>query len=1409
MSNRYKSVPFSICLLVFITLSTVAHGQNWPKMFAKSNDKYETGDYGKAKKYSSKIIKKATKKLGAENKYLASGLVLDAQIDWAGGMHKQMEEKLNRAISMSAKVNGETSADHALLLYEASKVWADYGHFVNAEKLLTDSKRAFAASGASNETMDIKLALVEVRVMKGMGFYAQLIKFANPQLDKIQNAYRMAKSKDEVASLKENYGEMLMHKADAYRLMGDYLRSDSSFIYTQQWINKELGKNPLIYSQTLFLNAKLLEENGINAQALPDLYQDAMKNTVRIHSPSHVARLEMMESLIRSYWRIDNFSKTSNNTDVYRSAINKGFDKNSLHKSKLETLPMDINAPSTKIFQQETSAALKARSSLYPDIHPERLELFEFAYKTARLNNNAKNAESYLAEIIRIQKELLGETAPQYHLSKVKMANYFVDFTDRFADAKTIYEESFHGVVEKEFAQGHVEYVEILNHLAQFYEENDNFSMASKTLDKALAVSRVKYDNKDVNYGVELDKIASLQMNIGEYEKAEKNIAEAERILEKPESLDHTLFYTNLLTTKARMLVIQGLYDEAEELLFESEKIKIKTGLNRLASTGQNSQDLAELYYYLGRYKSAEDLITFHLKKTETQYGKTSRQLIKPLVLMAKLKLASGEYSESEVLVRRSFNIASTIFPETSSKLANSLLTLSRLYTTLGDYEKAEQYIRQAIATQEKQFGRSHVDVGKSLAQLGMIKFYQAAPVKQQEDLLKEAEQIVGAKLGNKNPQYAEILRDLATVSIYAGKYDIALSYLDEAWAIWKDRIGKRNNINAAIINTLKGDIHYQKREYSRADNFYQDGLKTYEKFFSSSHPEYVKVLSKLAKTYYMNGDIRKAQTTIDQTLGNYQEFIKTYFPALSEREKAKFWNTIKSDYEFYNTLILTRVDRKEELVGNIYNNALLTKALLLNSSIKIRERILSSSDSVLINLYNDWQTKKELLTYALSLSTDQLTQNGINPGQLAQQVESLEKELSLKSEVFGKGYDNKVLTWEDVKNSLKENEVAVEVVRFRYFDHDFTDSVMYAVMYVKNDRRSKPELVLLKNGADLEGRYMKLYRNSIRFRIEDQYSYNQYWKPIADAVGAASTIYLSADGAYNQINLEAIPAGDGKYVLDNSNIVLVSNTKDLVGRADKKVARAPGDNLALMFGDPVFYVKSTGADAATKKELARSIGMDEVQRLPGTRAEVVELKKLLTDAGWKTKDYLDGLAAEGEVKKIDNPRVFHIATHGFFQPAVVESNIFAGLNEAKAYDNPLLRSGLMLAGAGDILNQSAYNYNIESGILTAYEAMNLNLDRTDLVVLSACETGLGEVEAGEGVYGLQRAFLVAGAKTIIMSLFKVSDEATQELMVKFYEKWLATGDMRKAFIDAKKEIRNEYQDPIYWGPFVMIGLEQ
>jgi CHAT domain-containing protein len=170
-------------------------------------------------------------------------------------------------------------------------------------------------------------------------------------------------------------------------------------------------------------------------------------------------------------------------------------------------------------------------------------------------------------------------------------------------------------------------------------------------------------------------------------------------------------------------------------------------------------------------------------------------------------------------------------------------------------------------------------------------------------------------------------------------------------------------------------------------------------------------------------------------------------------------------------------------------------------------------------------------------------------------------------------------------------------------------------------------------------------------------------------------------------------------------------------------------------------------------------------------------------------------IATEENIKKVHNPKILHLSTHGFF----IDSN------EKNEKINPMLRSGLLLTGVSDY-TRAEIKPDTEDGILTALEAANLDLDETDLVVLSACETGLGDVKAGEGVYGLQRAFKVAGAKTIVMSMWKVDDEVTQKLMTIFYQKFSEYNNARKAFKEAQAEIKKQYPQPYYWGAFVMTG---
>ncbi|MEO9869355.1 CHAT domain-containing protein [Ekhidna sp.] len=1395
----------SALVVLMLFCATIANAQ-YQKYIDKADDEYESGDYSSARKLIEKKVKnKSTKSLGYKNPFNAIALIKEAKINVGLGELVSVMKPLEEGIAMSEEVNGAQSAEHAFILMEASDVLISYGNFLLASDYIEKANGSFESAGALIEDITAKLDVQRAQVLSGKGFYSDAIKLVDSQTDYyLKRALSGEGDKKQQQERKEEFAKMMIVKANSLRHMGDYQSADSAFITNLQWVDDNLKKSHLLWSENAFLNAKLLEENGLAVDAQAKLYEDAYVWAIRKYDLSHNTVMRMQSNLMRAYYRNGQNARLKITQADFKKSL-KEFKKTSIFNLAEDKMDLTFDLDDQDIKKLENKINDMLTSPTIPEFHRERVELLELAKKVALYSGNHKNTESYDTEILRIKEFLLGTDAPEYHLTKVKLANYYVDFTDKFAEAKNIFDESFHGIVEPEITKGHVDYQDIMNHLAKFYQETDNYAKASEILDEALLAARVKYDNQDIEYGKELENIAGLQISIGEYDKATKNLEDAIEIMEGSKTDEAKSYLASAFITKAKLLSIKGEYDQAEDHIYDSEDLRKAGALTTDVAGLSYRDDLGGLYTNIGRYSDATNLLTKSLKEKNDQFGASSRHLNQTLVLNARLNLIKGDYTEAEQQARKANTIATSTFGDTSSKIVPSMLQLADVYTTIGDYEKAETLLKNAIKIQQDKFGPEHVDVGKSTSKLALVYFYQDKPLTQIQSLFQEAERIIGKKLGSTNPTYAEILKNMAVANISASNYSLAFSYLNQAEVIWKAKIGKRNNINAATALVLKGDIYYKQKKYSEAEDYYEDAQKQYERVFNNTHPEYVKVQSKLSKTYFMQARFKDSQDEMEEVLANYKNFIQEYFPALSEREKAKFWNTIKGDYEFYNTLIISR-NRNAKYIGELYNNALLTKALLLNSSIKIRQRIMGSNDEELISMYTKWVEDKELLTAALSMSVQDLSENGIDPNVLAGNVELLEKNISLKSELFSQSADSRQITWTNVQSALGENEVAVEMVRFRVFDHVFTDSVMYALLYIKGDKRSEPKMILLDNGKDLENKYLKTYRNSIKYKIDDKYSYEQFWEPIEREVGAVSTLYLSPDGVYNQINLEAIPTPDGKYVLDNSNILLISNTKDLFMNKIKTKVVAE-EQHAMMFGNPEFYVQTQPGKPLASSGLTRSTA-EVVSSLPGTKKEIDELDDLLDRKGWSTDKFTESDASEASIKLVTNPRVFHVATHGFFKETPKASELDQEYNETAAYDNPLLKTGLLLAGAGDILNQTQFNYNVDNGILTAYEAMNLHLDQTDLVVLSACETGLGEVQAGEGVYGLQRAFLVAGARTIVMSLFKVSDDATQQLMIKFYRKWIETGNKRQAFIDAKKEIRNEYRDPIYWGPFVMIGLD-
>ncbi len=364
--------------------------------------------------------------------------------------------------------------------------------------------------------------------------------------------------------------------------------------------------------------------------------------------------------------------------------------------------------------------------------------------------------------------------------------------------------------------------------------------------------------------------------------------------------------------------------------------------------------------------------------------------------------------------------------------------------------------------------------------------------------------------------------------------------------------------------------------------------------------------------------------------------------------------------------------------------------------------------------------------------------------------------------------------------------------------------------MVITNSGEEQLKLILMPNGFELENSYYKNYKAMIKQKLNDKQSFDIYWAQIDELIKDKSKIYVSLDGVYNNISLNTLKKSTGEFVFDNRELVIISNTNELVKhKYETKPLDIPKN--AVLLGYPKYKL-----DEVSSKPVIRQLNKDTVSKneilisdLPGTKEELEKISSSLKTNNWKFEQFLQESASEGTMKSFKDYSLVHIATHGFFMANLDnqdEGREF-GVDIERAVQNPLLRSGLLLSGASNYLNfDFTSQESDENGILTSYEAMNLDLSKTKLVILSACETGLGEVMNGEGVYGLQRALQIAGAKNMIMSLWTVNDQTTQELMTEFYAKWLAGNTIQKSFREAIASIKAKYKDPYYWGAFILIG---
>lgn len=782
------------------------------------------------------------------------------------------------------------------------------------------------------------------------------------------------------------------------------------------------------------------------------------------------------------------------------------------------------------------------------------------------------------------------------------------------------------------------------------------------------------------------------------------------------------------------------------------------------------------LYTTTGRFGQAETFTAQALELREKQLGKTNMAVAASLNNYAVLHYNLGQYNESEKEFADAIAVIQANKQQDAMAYAIVLNNKAMLFQSMGRYEEAVKFLKEALQLAGK------LEVSKAKNHLKF--FSNLALLYQQMEKYTEAEEIyrgLEKRLDRNKPEFANMLNNVAILAMLMKKEDRVEDMLKRSAEIYKNTLTENSPAYAKVISDL-GNFYRYKGRYAEAEPLLQKVLQIREQALGTIHPLYVQSQEDMAILFWKKKDIGKAYPLYHDAMEKTLDFINRYFPPMSEAEKTKYWDMLSPRFQrFYNFAVEAGAVNKD-ILSDLFEYRAATKGLLLSSTRKISEAILSGGNAQLINDYTEWIDHKEQLTAFYAYSKEELKEQNVNLDSLESNVNRMEKNLSANSKEFANFYFTGKTKVSEVQKELKADEALIEIIRLRNFEQVFTDQCRYLGLVVTKGN-PQPKIVMLENGNDLENKYSKTYRLSIKNKLNDDQSYAQYWAPFEPEVKGKKRIYVSLDGVYNQLNLYTLKKTGGDYLLNQLDIILVGNPRDLITTNSK--GNAAGKKATLI-GFPDY-------------------GSGVIVQLPGTKVEVDGINKVLKSSGYQVAELTQKDATETNLKSAKEVSILHIATHGYFLKDVEKTSWPIGVHADNAKDNVLLRSGLMLTGASDADKSKVGLDSSNNGIITSYEAMNLDLKGTNLVVLSACETGLGEIKAGEGVYGLQRAFLVAGAEAIVMSLWKVDDAATQQLMNNFYNNLVKTSDKQKAFKQAQQQLMTKFKEPFYWGAFVMM----
>ncbi|HEX8059545.1 MAG TPA: CHAT domain-containing tetratricopeptide repeat protein [Cyclobacteriaceae bacterium] len=877
-------------------------------------------------------------------------------------------------------------------------------------------------------------------------------------------------------------------------------------------------------------------------------------------------------------------------------------------------------------------------------------------------------------------------------------------------------------------------YLVILNGLGLAYEYTRNFEQARKYLAETVSLGREIYPAED-------PRILQSQLNLGMLYRKAGNLPEAKKIFHEVLTISLKTSQRNLYAQSGTQLV--GLLESFHEL---DSALMLSRAIIASPMLKDYESNTYELRLAEGRilrkekmYDYAGDALTA-LNKQLIARGSAFRTLSRSVnVQLALLDTDLGLYSKAEKDLLQLYRLVKAESGDNSGVITETTNALGFVYEKLGVYDKAIAYYEESLdnclATTTESIGRCDA-IQNNIAGI-YVKQHQFDKAISQYRLYVDSRK--------DNTRYSDrdflaALNNLASALRQTDRYNEALQYLNDIYRSLAS-VGRDNDDLAATVLNNIAVTETMTGQYTKATEHFQKVLKIKESFYGTDSPSLLDICGNLAVSLWASGKRSEALPYFERSLRLGLREVQYNFQNLTETEQVQFYSQQKENFERFNTLAIQSSKETPAMLKQMFNNQVFLKSLVFFTNRKTTTLAKELKDPKLKKVFELKQARSAQLGNYYQTPIKELEEQHISLGKVESEIDSLDKivrhTLSMETPV-----DNDA-RWNSVQSALGPDEASIDVIRFRKYDVlprktaeavkikiGFTDSVYYAVLITTAETKERPDLVLLKNGHDLETKFYNYYKNTTRFDVNDSISTQQYWAPIERKIAGKKKVFFSPDGVFRQINLNTLRGRDGLYNIENYHISLGLNPAGVVLRKNTRPVNL--SRLTLM-GDPVF-------------------GSEAVAALPGTREEITEIARIIKPV---PTQYIKSQASEQNLRKVSSPSVLHIATHGFFGIDL------SYINEQVKADY-LFHSGLVLSTSPPASTES-------DGIVTAYDILNLDLRNTDLVVLSACETGLGKNEYGEGIHGLQRSFLQAGAKEIVISLWRVDDRVTKDLMIRFY----------------------------------------